>query len=130
MKTLRNAQQSVKVQTVREVLALHQIHNTPHRQTVCSSHSTSRRTHGVEIAVVQLLESRFNIAANVSDYTGAAVDTQRLTPGVYLATTTKRIQLFDPIKPWVTCTARELLTVPLATSPFASINPRLSKTTA
>ena len=73
---------------------------------------------------------RINIAANVTDYTGAAVDTQRLTPGVYLATTTKRIQLFDPIKPWVTCTARELLTVPLATSPFASINPRLSKTTA
>lgn len=70
---------------------------------------------------------RINIGANLTDYKGQGVDPQRLVPGVYLATTTRRIPTYDTSRPVVMCVARELITVPLATSPFASIKPRLSE---
>jgi hypothetical protein len=68
---------------------------------------------------------RLVIAANVTDYRGAAVDMNALHPGVYLSTAAHAFP-----EEHVTCITRELVVVPLASMPYASIDARVSSTTA
>lgn len=68
---------------------------------------------------------RLVIAANVTDHRGAPVNTNALHPGVYLSTATHRFPAED-----ITCVTRELIVIPLASMPYASIDAKVSSTTA
>lgn len=68
---------------------------------------------------------RLVVLANVTDHAGEPVDTNALSPGLYLSTAIHRFPEHG-----VTCVTRELVVIPLASSPYASIKAPLSSRTA
>ena len=70
---------------------------------------------------------RVRVAANLTDRTGELVDATALYPGVYLATASRS---FWAHAREIVCVWRDLVTIPLASAPYASIGAITSETVA
>lgn len=81
------------------------------------SFSPPRPLH-VKSFVSRVSPGSIKIAANVTDYTGKLVDTMDLFPGVYLATSSQNFTLQSR---HVACLSRQLISVPVVSSPYPTL---------